>query len=231
MKSCPACKRTFEDTTVFCLVDGSILSAPFDPNAPLPPNEPPPTEVMKSPRDSISAQSTITSQTPLVSPPTSPHSPTPTNNASTPSNRKFLFIGAGVALFGLSVSAALLLIFLGGSGNCPTMRVDCFPVSDSVSCSVQVDERAMTINHNLDTSSLICSLSPILAFQAPPLPNSVTNVSWTASSGKLKPDPTHRHLAEIDTTGLTGREITVTAKVSGYSWRCPSTATTSFVAK
>ncbi len=33
MKSCPACQRTFEDTFTFCLVDGSILSAPFDPKA------------------------------------------------------------------------------------------------------------------------------------------------------------------------------------------------------
>ncbi|HYX71871.1 MAG TPA: hypothetical protein VE732_03815 [Nitrososphaera sp.] len=35
MKSCPTCKRTFEDTFTFCLVDGSILSAPFDPQATL----------------------------------------------------------------------------------------------------------------------------------------------------------------------------------------------------
>jgi formylglycine-generating enzyme required for sulfatase activity len=33
MKRCPDCNRTFEDTMSFCLVDGSILSAPFDPNA------------------------------------------------------------------------------------------------------------------------------------------------------------------------------------------------------
>ena len=33
MKSCPDCNRTFEDTMTFCLVDGSILSAPFDPKA------------------------------------------------------------------------------------------------------------------------------------------------------------------------------------------------------
>ncbi len=31
MKSCPTCNRTFEDTLSFCLIDGSILSAPFDP--------------------------------------------------------------------------------------------------------------------------------------------------------------------------------------------------------
>jgi hypothetical protein len=33
MKSCPTCNRTFEDTFTFCLVDGAILSAPFDPLA------------------------------------------------------------------------------------------------------------------------------------------------------------------------------------------------------
>jgi hypothetical protein len=33
MKSCPGCHRTFEDTLTYCLVDGSILSAPFDPQA------------------------------------------------------------------------------------------------------------------------------------------------------------------------------------------------------
>src|SRR3977135_3855756 len=33
MKSCPTCKRTFDDTMTFCLVDGSILSAPFDSQA------------------------------------------------------------------------------------------------------------------------------------------------------------------------------------------------------
>lgn len=33
MKSCPVCNRTFDDTLTFCLVDGSILSAPFDPSS------------------------------------------------------------------------------------------------------------------------------------------------------------------------------------------------------
>ena len=51
MKSCPDCNRTFEDTLTFCLVDGSILSAPFDPRAtqhhPASRNtDPSPTEIM-----------------------------------------------------------------------------------------------------------------------------------------------------------------------------------------
>lgn len=52
MKSCPTCNRTFEDTFTFCLADGSLLNAPFDPQAtqkiPEPrQTEPPPTEVLK----------------------------------------------------------------------------------------------------------------------------------------------------------------------------------------
>src|SRR5712671_5759395 len=43
MKSCPDCNRTFDDTMTFCLVDGSILSAPFDPTA---------THHVAAPRDS-----------------------------------------------------------------------------------------------------------------------------------------------------------------------------------
>ena len=42
MKSCPTCNRTFEDTFTFCLIDGSILSAPFDPTAPKPFESPAP---------------------------------------------------------------------------------------------------------------------------------------------------------------------------------------------
>lgn len=31
MKRCPICKRTFDDSITFCLVDGTVLSAPFNP--------------------------------------------------------------------------------------------------------------------------------------------------------------------------------------------------------
>jgi len=31
MKSCPTCNRTYpDDTLAFCLIDGSVLSAPYD---------------------------------------------------------------------------------------------------------------------------------------------------------------------------------------------------------
>ena len=37
MKRCPHCERTYADETItFCLVDGALLSAPYDPEAPRP---------------------------------------------------------------------------------------------------------------------------------------------------------------------------------------------------
>jgi hypothetical protein len=52
MKSCPTCNRTYpDDTLAFCLVDGAILSAPYDPQATLiipetPKTSPPPPEIL-----------------------------------------------------------------------------------------------------------------------------------------------------------------------------------------
>jgi Flp pilus assembly protein TadD len=71
MKSCPACNRTFEDRFSFCLVDGSILSAPFDPDAPRhesvgETNDPPPTEVIPA---SAPAALNPTQPSPPVAPP------------------------------------------------------------------------------------------------------------------------------------------------------------------
>src|SRR5258708_14042138 len=53
MKHCPTCNRTFDDTMSFCLVDGTILSAPFDPhvthqNTAGRQTDPAPTEILKS---------------------------------------------------------------------------------------------------------------------------------------------------------------------------------------
>jgi hypothetical protein len=54
MKTCPECNRTYpDDTLAFCLVDGAILSAPFDPEAtqriPIPrTTNPPATEVLSA---------------------------------------------------------------------------------------------------------------------------------------------------------------------------------------
>lgn len=74
MKSCPTCNRTFEDTFTFCLIDGSVLSAPYDPaetrSAARRSSDPPPTEVIRAPAHSaeshVPLQSTIHAAAPQV---------------------------------------------------------------------------------------------------------------------------------------------------------------------
>ena len=81
MKSCPTCNRTFEDTFTFCLVDGSILSAPFDPLATRQNPEarntyPPPTEVL--PPQSFPNRDVVP---PTIPSPQIAYVPTPAYNA------------------------------------------------------------------------------------------------------------------------------------------------------
>lgn len=75
MKSCPTCNRTYpDDEQVFCLMDGSVLSAPYDPSetraAPRRSSEPPPTEVISAPATPVEPraplQSTIRAPVPQV---------------------------------------------------------------------------------------------------------------------------------------------------------------------
>src|SRR6476619_1082193 len=75
MKSCPTCNRTYpDDTLAFCLMDGSVLSAPYDPSETQAPprrsNEPPPTEVISAPAKPTEVrtplQSTIRAPVPQV---------------------------------------------------------------------------------------------------------------------------------------------------------------------
>jgi hypothetical protein len=82
MKSCPTCNRTFEDTFTFCLIDGSILSAPFDPQATwqnphVRNTDPPPTEVIPPPNfpNREALPPTMLSPKPAYAPP-------PINNAA-----------------------------------------------------------------------------------------------------------------------------------------------------
>ena len=75
MKSCSTCNRTYpDDAQVFCLMDGSVLSAPYDPSetraAARRSSEPPPTEVFRAavepPEVRAPLQSTIRAVVPQV---------------------------------------------------------------------------------------------------------------------------------------------------------------------
>jgi len=132
MKSCPTCHRTFEDTFTFCLVDGAILSAPFDPQAtlslPVPLNsEPPPTEILQpepKPTDRNQAASlspTVPSPTvasPEAVPPAftpqagfpfeTPRHPPAIASQPTRTSKRWLWIGSGVLTL-VAIATALIV--------------------------------------------------------------------------------------------------------------------------
>lgn len=123
MKSCPTCNRTFEDTFTFCLIDGSILSAPFDPTKPSEQStresNPPRTEVFREQPQSNPLPETraASPQANFQSTITSPFQPQPIGQpyhasaglesadtvTNPPNLARWLFIARGVAalLFGL----------------------------------------------------------------------------------------------------------------------------------
>ena len=79
MKSCPTCNRTFDESFTFCLVDGAVLSAPYDPQEtqriPAPRiTNPPPTELLASSAEPKNANLPPTIASPLLQP-TQPYIP------------------------------------------------------------------------------------------------------------------------------------------------------------
>lgn len=95
MKSCPTCKRTYADDTItFCLVDGAILSAPYDPQATRPyDREPPPTLEISN-----SAAKTDETLTKLSSRPTYKPDTAGASSKEKRSGKRVLLVGLAVAL-------------------------------------------------------------------------------------------------------------------------------------
>jgi len=124
MKSCPTCNRTYpDDTLAFCLMDGSVLSAPYDPTerqAASPGlSEPPPTEVIRAPAPPAETrtplQSTIRAPVPEV-----PHLHAPQDTVHAPAQSFSVPLPFRVALALRGILAVLSIIpwiFLSGWGR------------------------------------------------------------------------------------------------------------------
>ncbi|MDX6443662.1 MAG: hypothetical protein QOH71_736 [Blastocatellia bacterium] len=126
MKSCPTCNRTFEDSFTFCLIDGAVLSAPFDPQATqrIPDartTKPPPTEVLPSHMEVKRENLRPTMPSPVsppMLPPPQPYAPleyTPPNYAKVSVEKQD---SLGWILGGLTIGM-MLGIIIGLSTNDP----------------------------------------------------------------------------------------------------------------
>jgi hypothetical protein len=115
MKSCPSCNRTYpDDNLAFCLMDGSVLSAPYDPNARATPpatqnisssrtTRPPATEVMKGAAavqdQNAQLLSTIQAAPPQI--PTQYRAPRPDNSLRSRKKLYLIFVAISLLLLGV----------------------------------------------------------------------------------------------------------------------------------
>lgn len=114
MKSCPTCNRTYpDDTLAFCLIDGSVLSAPFDPQTRQPynqrPDSPPPTEILHA---TPAAAETLRTSRPQPTMPTYPPGQVGGSYPTVPARKSsapWIAVGAGVFVL---LAIAGLAIFL-----------------------------------------------------------------------------------------------------------------------
>lgn len=231
MKSCPTCNRTFGDEMVFCLVDGAILSAPFDPSATRQQQHPRTTE--PAPTELISARSnpdplppTVTSPAPtLASPATTPLA-FAAETASPKSSNSWRNVYVGLALT-LAVSATLIFAY-GRSSACPTITVKCIPYQEYAICQVSPTSGGAVLGES-QTSQAFAGINLLAAAEPRRFADSV-NVSWTTSQGVLGEPDLDGEVVRINTVGLTGQEITVTATLTGLGTFCSNTASARFKA-
>lgn len=154
MKRCPTCDRTFEDSFTFCLIDGSVLSAPFDLKAtqdlPEPrQTTPPPTEALGLPPTIINPQPRQEESAPTTAapPPASkslPHAPSPAQPEKKSGRTHLILIGVGALL----AVGLVTLIFsarpAGTNGNTANTDAQLRNVAAGVSSNSNSDDKAAT---------------------------------------------------------------------------------------
>jgi hypothetical protein len=226
MKKCPQCNRTYaDDGFTFCLEDGALLSAPYDPTKEEPLSTiqvgPPPTMALPSQQDSAdTASSQRDKQKPVPLAPTieSPRAPAgpqepkqvfpPRLDLSIAPRRKSRLPYVGVAI--------LLLLIIGGSLLYVLSRTLCPKINTTIHCSPFSELRRYPFSEGAGCQLLIPASS-----------QKITKTIWTVSSGKVSYQSQYE--AAIETPGLAGREITVTATSTISHWPCSTTASTSFI--
>jgi len=235
MKKCPKCSRTYaDDGFTFCLEDGALLSAPYEPSKEETLNiiqsaGPPPTAVL--PEKKTGGQevppTVMSGSAPKNNDETKAHVPIQLEslNSRRTSPVKYVVIGL-VALVIVVGALGFVGFYLAGTSNCPKLVIKCDPSNTTLYCELAKDT-SHTFNHINDKpiSGALSSRSVIL-LQAAPLPEGITRVTWSASSGTVRSN--HSQLS-LDTTGLEGKTITVKANISSNSWLCSTTVSSSFV--
>jgi hypothetical protein len=228
MKKCPKCNRTYaDDGFTFCLEDGALLSAPYDPDEEEKPistirsSGPPPTVAL--PSSSPESTSDAEKVSPILLPSTIARPgdrPNPKDthplfgsqpNVTTRKTSRLAYVG--ISFLVLLIVGGLSLYLIGPS-RCPSMNmiVHCSPSGSNYTGCVLLVNGAQNSN----------------AQQAA---KNISKTNWTVSPkpGYSRTQFYSTYTYSIDTTSLVGQEITVTATATTDHWFCSKTASTSYV--
>lgn len=243
MKKCPTCNRTYaSDEFTFCLDDGALLSAPYDPRSEQPVSTirssgPPPTAVLPhDPNPGPSGQRasevlplppTIASPSPASKPTEAKLSPGSAADFPTPAVKSSRLRYLAIALLALIVGIAGLGLYLIRQSQCPKFKVQCSPYENNAYCYLLSEDHAGIVAPV--GGPAISSLHPILALQAAAGPSGITNVKWSVSSGTISHPSAGA--ANIDTAGYSGKAITVKATFTSDTSFCSNTVSVTFVAR
>jgi hypothetical protein len=137
MKNCPKCNRTFEDSFTFCLVDGAVLSAPYDPQA----TQPRPTQRITdpAPTEMFSPASKPANQTPSLYP-TIAAPPPPLYSEKQqyhPQEKRSVKTGLiiGVGILVVVIFAAIVSFMLFGKANSVDNQSKTTPINNNASAN------------------------------------------------------------------------------------------------
>ncbi len=235
MKLCPTCNRTYaDDGFTFCLSDGALLSAPYDPAKEKPVSTlqssgPPPTAVLPSGTDSKPRPDAILPPTiagPVGTAQSLPLQPHRLPEFASPVLKKRSKVPYLVLVLAVSVVVGGVYLLWSRSLDCPKLKVRCVPAGDEAYCYLDLADQARSGDDGGLRSMAIASLNPVLGFQAASLPGNDSSVSWTSSAGSII---SRTSQATVHTKGLAGTSVTVSAVVTSTKWGCSQTVTTSFV--
>ena len=217
MKKCPKCNRTYaDDGFTFCLEDGTLLSAPYDPEdeplSTIQSGGPPPTAVMPADSGRTESETKPAPLPPTIASPAAgvvePKAIVPPQlesdvSARKPSRLPYIIITSLAVVIVLGAVFALLAFMK--NRQCPRAMVKCSESQNTVNCHIY-DSR-----------------KPWLGIGQAPLPKGVVKVTWSTSVGKIESQ--EGGSVNIDTTGLSsGRYILVTATFTSNGWFCSNLA-------
>lgn len=173
MKSCPTCNRTFEDDLTYCLIDGAILSPPFDPYVTLPLPQQNQTLPQARPEPTAEQQPAKPTTTELV--------------PAKKSGRTPWIIGAGIALLVLTTGVIALVNRNSNSGDTAhNVARDTTKANESANNQNEATPSASETETEKKTPTPTPTKTPTPT--PTPLPSPQNSPDATADSTKKQPD-------------------------------------------